>query len=173
MCSLTESLKMMPIDPLDSEDNYGATSTGCWWVGCYIWYSEEGPGWAAAPPSPLLAVPNVIAHPPMASVPITVLLYDGPLLCSFSVAIKGLTTKMENSCHYTCRLGSNRIGYWQLVSCCHWIAAVRLPNETTTIWAPALSNSAFTNLQYTENQLTNTSNNQTCTEIYHLKIYKS
>jgi len=18
--------------------------TGCWWVGCYIWYSEEGPG---------------------------------------------------------------------------------------------------------------------------------
>jgi len=27
-------------------------------VGCYIWYSEEGPGWAKAPPSPLLAVPN-------------------------------------------------------------------------------------------------------------------
>ena len=30
-------------------------------VGCYIWYSEEGPGRAAAPPSPLLAVPNVTA----------------------------------------------------------------------------------------------------------------
>ena len=27
------------------------------WVGCYIWYNEEGPGRAAAPPSPLLAVP--------------------------------------------------------------------------------------------------------------------
>ena len=26
-----------------------------------------------------------------ASVPITVLLYDGPLLCGFNVAIKGLT----------------------------------------------------------------------------------
>ena len=26
-----------------------------------FWYSEEGPGWAAAPPSPLLAVPNVTA----------------------------------------------------------------------------------------------------------------
>jgi len=30
-------------------------------VGCYIWYSEEGPGWAAAPPSSLLAVPNITA----------------------------------------------------------------------------------------------------------------
>jgi len=31
------------------------------------------------PPNPLLAVPNVTAHPSMASVPITVLLYNGPL----------------------------------------------------------------------------------------------
>jgi len=38
-------------------------------VGCYIWYSEEGPGHAAAPPSPLLAVPNVTARPSTASVP--------------------------------------------------------------------------------------------------------
>ena len=29
-----------------------------WWVGCYVWYSEEGPGRTATPPSPLLAVPN-------------------------------------------------------------------------------------------------------------------
>ena len=34
-------------------------------MGCYIWYREEGPGRA-------------------------VLLYDGPLLCGFNVAIKGL-----------------------------------------------------------------------------------
>jgi len=39
------------------------------WVGCYIWYSEEGPGRAAAPRTPLLAVPNVTAHPSTASVP--------------------------------------------------------------------------------------------------------
>ena len=65
--------------------------TGRWWVSCYIWYSEEGPGQAAAPPSPLLAVPNVTAHSSTSSVPITVLLYDGPLLCGFNVAIKGLT----------------------------------------------------------------------------------
>ena len=50
-----------------------------------------GAGRAAAPPSPLLAVPNVTAHPSTDSVPITVLLYDGSLLCGFNVAIKGLT----------------------------------------------------------------------------------
>jgi len=45
---------------------------------------------ARSPPRPLLAVPNVTAHPSTASVPITVLLYNGPLLCDFNVAIKGL-----------------------------------------------------------------------------------
>jgi len=40
-------------------------------------------------PSHLLAVPNVTAHPSTASVPI---LYDGPLLCCFNVAIKRLIT---------------------------------------------------------------------------------
>ena len=59
-------------------------------MGCYIWYSEEEHGRAVAPPSPLFTVPNVTAHPSTASVPITVLLYDGPLLCGFTVAIKGL-----------------------------------------------------------------------------------
>jgi len=41
-------------------------------VGYYIWYSEEGPRRAAAPPSRLLAVPNVTAHPSTASVLITI-----------------------------------------------------------------------------------------------------
>ena len=40
------------------------------------------------PPSPLLAVPNVTAHPSTASVPITILLYNGPLLCVFNVVVK-------------------------------------------------------------------------------------
>jgi len=39
---------------------------------------------------PVLAVPNVMAHPSTASVPITVLSYKGPLLCGFNVPIKGL-----------------------------------------------------------------------------------
>jgi len=48
---------------------YSDWYTGRWWVGCYIWCSEEGPGQAAAQPSPLLAVPNVTAHPQTACVP--------------------------------------------------------------------------------------------------------
>ena len=62
-------------------------------MGCYIWYSEKGPGLAAAAlPSPLLAVPNVTAHPSTASVQINV------LLCGFNVVIKGLKmTRNENS----------------------------------------------------------------------------
>jgi len=47
---------------------------GRWWVGCYIWYSEEETGRGRSPPRPLLAVPNVTAHASTASVPITVLL---------------------------------------------------------------------------------------------------
>ena len=43
--------------------------TGRWWVGCYIWYDEEGTGRGPSPPTgrgpspprPLLAVPNVTA----------------------------------------------------------------------------------------------------------------
>jgi len=38
-------------------------------VGCYIRYSEEGPGRGLSPPRPLLAVPNVTAHPSTANVP--------------------------------------------------------------------------------------------------------
>jgi len=60
-------------------------------MGCYILYSEEGTGRGRSPPRPLLAVPSVTAHPSTASVPITVLLYNGPLLCGFNVGIKGLT----------------------------------------------------------------------------------
>jgi len=50
----------------------------------YIWYSEEGLG------GPLLAVPNAAAYPSTASVPIIILLYNGPLLCGFNVSIKEL-----------------------------------------------------------------------------------
>ena len=48
---------------------YGDWYTGHLWVGCYIWYIEEGPGQPGALHSPLLAVPNVTAHPSTASVP--------------------------------------------------------------------------------------------------------
>ena len=66
---------------------YGDWYTGRWWVGCYIWYSEERTGWGRSPPRPLLTVPNVTAHPSTTSVPIIVLLHNGPLLCGSNVAI--------------------------------------------------------------------------------------
>ena len=44
---------------------------------------------AAALPSPIIAVPNVTAHTSTASVPITVLLYDGPLLRCGQVEVRG------------------------------------------------------------------------------------
>ena len=62
--------------------------TGRWWVGCYIWYSEEGTARGRSPPRPLLAVPNETAHQSTASVPVTILLYNGLLLWGFNVLIK-------------------------------------------------------------------------------------
>ena len=73
----------------------------------YIWYSEDGTGRSCT--SPLIAVSNVSAHPSTAGVPITVLLYNGPLLCGFNVPIKGLTlngigssqkTELSSVSHY-------------------------------------------------------------------------
>jgi len=57
--------------------------------GLFHLVQREG-AWAGwGPTQSLLTVPNVTARPSTASVPITVLLYDGPLLCGFNVAIKG------------------------------------------------------------------------------------
>ena len=53
------------------------------------------PGEAAAPPSPVLAVPNVTAHPSTATVPITVFLYNG-----FNAAVRGLTAPNRNILTY-------------------------------------------------------------------------
>ena len=58
--------------------------TGHWWVGCYIRYSD-----AQSPPRC-----TKCNSPPINGqcIPITVLLYDGPLLCGFNVAIKGVNS---------------------------------------------------------------------------------
>jgi len=81
---------------------------GHWWVGCYIWYNEEGTRRGYSPPSPLLAVPNVTvtALPSTASVQITVLLYNDPLLCGFNVHTKGLNA-IPNSCNVISLLPPN------------------------------------------------------------------
>jgi len=55
---------------------------------------QRGGDWAGPQPAQaLLTLPNVAAHPSTASVPITVLLYSGPLLCGFSVPVKGSMTR--------------------------------------------------------------------------------
>ena len=84
------------IDHLDSKGNYSTTSNNTTLVhlllmGGLLHLVQRGgltragapPGFLPAP-SPLLAVPNVTAHPSTASVPITVLLYNGPLWCGFN-----------------------------------------------------------------------------------------
>ena len=57
------------LKPQSNGQQYGDWYIGRWWVSCYIWYSEEGPGRAGAPPSPLIAVPNVTALSSTDSVP--------------------------------------------------------------------------------------------------------
>ena len=52
--------------------------------------TTRGTGRGRSPPRPLFAVPNITAHPSTASVLISVLLYNGPLLCGFNVAVQGL-----------------------------------------------------------------------------------
>ena len=88
--------------------------TGRWWVGCYIWYGEEGTGRGYSPPSPLLAVTDIAGHPSTASVPITVLLYNGPLLCGFNVPIKGLTHCWR--CREACDFHSAKRLFWAIWS---------------------------------------------------------
>ena len=81
-------------------------------------YRAPHAGRAAAPPSPLLAVPNVTAHRSTASVPITVLLYGGPLLCGFIVAMKGLILYQRTE-----RNAAN------ILSCCHDYSHVLVKQE--------------------------------------------
>jgi len=77
------------LNALESKSTHNATSNsatsnnwswyiGRWWVGCYIWYSEEGSGRGRIPPRPLHVC------------------ISGPLLCGFNVPIKGLRERNIN-----------------------------------------------------------------------------
>jgi len=86
---------LISVNPLECKGNYGSTSNNIKLVhwplmgeqGCYISYSEEGTGWAQVPSRCTKDTP---INPPTASVQITVLLYNGALLCGFNVPNKGL-----------------------------------------------------------------------------------
>ena len=77
-CSMA-TLKPQSNGPLYSNTVIGMLVIDGWAVTAR--YSEEGPGWGCSPPT--------------ASVPITILLYNGLLLCSFNVPIKGLMTSQH------------------------------------------------------------------------------
>ena len=92
-------------DLLECKGNYSATSNNIKLVhwplmGGYICYNEEGTGRGRSSPRSLLTVPKVTAYPLTASVPITVLLYNGPLLGSFNVPMKGYITLHYITLHY-------------------------------------------------------------------------
>jgi len=59
-------------------------------IGGLLHLAQRGRYWVRPQPAqaPLLAVPTVTAHPSTASLSITVLLCNGPLLCGFNVPIK-------------------------------------------------------------------------------------
>jgi len=60
--------------------------------GCAVTFGslQRGGDWVGPQqPRPLLAVPNVTARPSTASVLITALMYNGPLVCGFNVPMKG------------------------------------------------------------------------------------
>ena len=69
---------------------------------------------APTTPSPRLTVPNVT----MASVPITVLLYDGPLLYGFNVAIKQLKNQHREGLYMTYQQSIKLMHTLQLTDCC-------------------------------------------------------
>ena len=99
-CSVSVSVAW--VNPLMGTGNYYAISNNMKLVhwplmgGLLRLVQRWGDGGGASPPRPLIAVPNVTAHPSTASVPTTVLLYNGPLLCGFNVPIKGLNTKLRS-----------------------------------------------------------------------------
>ena len=85
------------------EFNHSATSNNMTLVhwplmgGLLHWYSEERTGRGHSPLRPLLTVPNVTAHPSTASASITVLVYNGTLLCGFNVPIKVLNYSLYHA----------------------------------------------------------------------------
>jgi len=79
------------LNTLESRGNYSATSNNMklvhWPLMGGLLHLVQRGGATQSPPRCTRL--NVTAHPSTASVPITVLLYNDPLLCGFNVAIKG------------------------------------------------------------------------------------
>ena len=100
-------------------------------MGGLLHYSEGwGTGQGRSPPRPLLAVTNVTAHPSTASVPITLLLHNGPLLCGFNVAVKRLCylfPVLSRICDESINLSS--FSFFSLDHLCHQVFSSKF-----TVW---------------------------------------
>jgi len=80
------------VNPLDSEGNYGVTKLVHWpLMGGLLHLVQRRAAWAGCGPaqSPLSCTKCNSQPINGQCIPITVLLYDGPLLCGFKVAIMG------------------------------------------------------------------------------------
>ena len=85
------------VNPSECSGNYIATTNDMKLVhwplmGGLLHLIQRSGDWAGPQPArSLFAVRNVTAYPSTASVPILVLLYNGPLLYVFNIAVKELT----------------------------------------------------------------------------------
>jgi len=77
---------MKSLKPLECRGNYSATSNGMNFEVGTLAFDRSAVTFGTAMRGLLL---NVTAQPSTASLPITVMLYNGPLLCGFNVSIKG------------------------------------------------------------------------------------
>ena len=107
--------------------NYSATSNNMKLVhclltgGCYIWYSEEGTGQGRSPPRPLLAVPNITAHP-------STTVYQSPYCCIvvrlFAVLMYpwrvNLNTQFQHHGAECCGRKPHKLCHWFWAVLCHF-----------------------------------------------------
>jgi len=93
-------------NPLDSKGNYSGTSNNTKLLhrplmGGLLHLVERGGASAGCGPAQSPPRSTKCNSPPVNSqcIPITVLLYDGPLLCGFNAAIKGLNNSELSHCN--------------------------------------------------------------------------
>ena len=99
---LSDFLLLADINPLGKVTTVPHRIIRSWYTGSWRRVVQRGrylAGPQLAPCRLFLAVPSVTVHPSSASVPITVLLYNGPLLCDYNVPIKGLTLNRRVTTH--------------------------------------------------------------------------
>jgi len=114
------------LNPLECKSNYSPTSTGCWWIACYIWYCEEGTGRGSSPLSPLLPYQsNSLSINGQCTNHCIAVRDNSPLLWGFSVLVKGLNCRntdafgRHSECTETWHL-HKQLNLQVQLNCCQW-----------------------------------------------------